>query len=125
MNLKFYNILPPPIRYLEKWRLCIWHCCMFAESNRTAPNSTKFHINENFDYYFVKWVLALEISDTPINYAWLNSPTIVLCFLDSVEAQYWLFKSACLPTYYFFRLPSRLLFKLFQDQHSGGCDFDF
>ena len=44
MNSKFYNTLPPPIRYLEKWKFCIWHCSMFAESNRTVPNSTELKI---------------------------------------------------------------------------------
>ena len=44
MNSKFYNTLPPPIRYLEKWKFCILHGPMFAESNRTVSNSTKMKI---------------------------------------------------------------------------------
>ena len=52
-----------------------------------------------------KWqcIFVLEIGGTPINYAWLNSPTIVLCFLDSLEVQFMLFVSACLLKYYFLR----------------------
>ena len=55
---------------------------MFVESNRTGPNSTKMKI-------FIAILLGAYCSNrfggTPINYAWFNSPTIVLCFLEIVE----------------------------------------
>ena len=44
MNPKFYNTLPSTIRYLKKWKFCMWHCRMFSESNRTVPNSVKLKI---------------------------------------------------------------------------------
>ena len=107
MNSKLHTILPPPIRSQEMWKFCIWHCPMFVESNRTVPNSTKMTI-------FIVILLGAYSSDgtggTPIIYAWLNSPTIILCFLDIVEAQFWcgwksgLFLSVCLLECYFFRL---------------------
>ena len=43
-------------------------------------NCAKLHKNENFDYYFVRCILALEIQGSPINYVWLNSSAIVLFF---------------------------------------------
>ena len=45
----------------------------------------------------------------------VQQPTIVLCFLYNVEAQFQLFVSVCLLKHYFFRLLSRILFKSFQD----------
>ena len=45
---------------------------------------------------------------------------MVLCFLDKVETQFRLFVSACLLKHYFFRLPSRLLLKSFQNLALGG-----
>ena len=128
MNSKLHTTLPPPIRSQEKWKFCIWHCPMFVESNRTVPNSTKMTI-------FIAILLGAYscngIGGTPINYAWLNSPTIILCFLDIVDAQFrcgWkreLFLLVSLLKYYFFRL-SRLLFKSFQDLASRGmCFFRF
>ena len=129
MNLKLHTTLPPPIRSQEKWKFCIWDCPMFVESNRTVPNSTKMTI---FIAILLGAYSSNGIGGTPINYAWLNSPTIILCFLDIVEAQFrcgWkreLFLSVCLLKYYFFRLSSRLLFKSFQDLASRGmCFFRF
>ena len=90
-----------------------------------ATELSQFHKNEDCDYYFVRSAPVLENGGTPINNAWLNSPTIVLCFLDSVEAQFRLLVSACLLKYYFFRLPSRLLFKSFQDLAFRGMSFWF
>ena len=129
MNSKLHTTLPPPIRSQEKWKFCIWDCPMFVESNRTVPNSTKMTI------FIAIWLGAYSsngIGGTPINYAWLNSPTIILCFLDIEEAQFrfgWkrgLFPSVCLLKYYFFRLSSRLLFKSLQDLASMGmCFFQF
>ena len=103
-----------------------WHCPMFIESNRTVPNPTKM---TNFIAILLGAYCTNGIGGTPINYAWLNSPTIILCFLDIVEAQFrcgWkreLFLSVCLLKYYFFRLSSRLLFKSFQDLASRGMCF--
>ena len=121
--------LPPPVRFQENWKFCIWHCPMFVESNRTVPNSTKMTI---FIAIWLGTYSSNGIGGTPINYAWLNSPTIILCFLDIDEAQFqcgWkreLFLSVCLLKYYFFRLSSRLLFKSFQDLASRGmCFFRF
>ena len=72
------------------------------------------------------------IVGTPINYAWLNSPTIIFCFLDIVESHFqcgWkreLFLSVYLLKYYFFRLSSRLLSKSFLDLvYSGMCFFRY
>ena len=48
MNSKFYKALPPPIRYLEKWKFCIWHCPVFSESNRTElPQTPKIISGSN------------------------------------------------------------------------------
>ena len=44
-------------------------------------------------------------------------------FLDSVEAQFQFFVPVCLLKYYFFRLPSRLLFKSLQGLAFRECDF--
>ena len=90
--------LPPSISYLEKWKFSIWYCPMFAES-RTVPNSTKIKCLITILLYAYS---SLRMVVPPINYAWLNYPTIVLCFLDKVEAQFWLFVSACLLKCYFF-----------------------
>ena len=126
MNSKLHSTLPAPIRSHEKWKFCIWHCPMFVESNRTVPNSTKMTI---FIAILLGAYSSNGIGGTPINYAWLNSPTIILCFLDIVEAQFrcgWkreLFLSVCLLKYYFFRLSSRLLFKSFQDLACRGMCF--
>ena len=106
-----FRTLPPHIRYLEKWKFGIWNCPMFAEHNRTVPNSTKMKILITI---LLGGYLSLRLVVPPINYAWLNSPAIVLCFLDSEEIQFYLLISACLPKYYFVRLSSRLLFKSFQ-----------
>ena len=126
MNSKLHTTLTPPIRSQKKWKFCIWHCPMFVESNRTVPNSTKMTI---FIAIWLGTYSSNGIGGTPINYAWLNSPTIILCFLDIDEAQFqcgWkreLFLSVCLLKFYFFRLSSRLLFKSFQDLASKGCAF--
>ena len=56
---------------------------MFVESNRTVTNSTKMII------LIAIWLGAYSsngIGGTPINYAWFNSPTIILYFLDVLEA---------------------------------------
>ena len=112
------------LRKSEKF--CIWICPMFVESNRIIPNSTKM---TSFIAILLGRYSSNGIGGTPINYAWLNSPTIILCFLDIVEAQFrcgWkreLFLSVCLLKYYFFRLSSRLLFKSFQDLACRGMCF--
>ena len=128
MNSQLHT-LPPLIRSQEKWTFCIWHCPMFVESNRTVSNSTKMTI---FIAILLGAYSSNVIGGTPINYAWLNSPTIILCFLNIVEAQFrcgWkreLFLSMCLLKFYFFKLSSRLLFKSFQDLASWGmCLFRF
>ena len=54
MNSKFHITLPPPVRSQEKRELCIWHCPMFVESNRTVPNSSK---NDSFHRDFVRRIL--------------------------------------------------------------------
>ena len=112
MNSKLYRTLPPPIRYLEKWKICIWHCPMFAESNRTVSNSRKMTILITI---LLGEYSSLRLVVPPINYAWLNTTTIVLCFSDSVETQFRLFLLVFLPRNRFFRLSSRLLLKSFQD----------
>ena len=126
MNSKLHTTLSPPIRSQEKWKFCIWDYPMFFESNRSVPSSTKMTIS-------IAILLGVYSSNgtggTPVNYAWLNSPTIILCYLDIAEAQFWcgwkreLFLSVCLLKYYFFRLSSRLLFKSFQDLASRGMCF--
>ena len=126
MNLKLHITLPSPIRSQKKWKFCIWDCPMFIESNRTVPNSTKMTISITI---LLGACSSNRIGGTPINYAWLNSPTIILCFLDIAEAQFqcgWkreLFLSVCILKYYFFRLSWRLLFRSFQDLTSRGCAF--
>ena len=129
LNSKLHTTIPPHIRSQEKWKFCIWDCPMFVESIRTVPNSTKMTISIAI---LLGAFSSNGIGGTPINYAWLYSPTIILCFLDIVEAQFpcgWtreLFLSVCLLKYYFFRLSSRLLFKSFQDLASRGmCFFRF
>ena len=126
MNLKLHTTLPPSIRSQEKWKFCIWHCPIIV---RTVPNSTKMTI---FIAILLGAYSSNGIGGTPINSAWLNSPTIILCFMDIVKAQLrcgWkrgLFLSVCLLKYYFFKLSSRLLFKSFQDLASRGmCFFRF
>ena len=122
MNPKLHTTLPPPIRSYEKWKFFIWDCPMFFESNRTVPNSTKITI---FIAILLGAYSSNGISGTPINYAWLNSPTKIL-FSGYSEVQFrcgWkkeLFLSVCLLKYYFFRLSSRLLFKSFQNLASRG-----
>ena len=126
MNSKLHTTLPPPIRSHEKWKFCIWHCPMFVESSRTVPNSTKMTI---FIAILLGAYSSNGIGGTPINYAWLNSPTIILCFLEIVEALCrcgWkreLFLSVYILKYYFFQLSSRLLFKLFHDLASRRMYF--
>ena len=91
-------------------------CLVIAESNSTIPN---FQTASN-----AYWFLRLMVS--PINYAWLNSLAIVLCFSDSVEVQFrcgWnreLFISACLLKSHFFRLSARLFLESFQDLDFRG-----
>ena len=104
MNSKLYTTLPPPIRSQEKWKVCISHCAIFFESNRTASNSTELTI---FIAILLGAYSSNGIGGIPINYVWLNSPTIILCSLDIVEAQFqsgwkWeLFLSVCLLKIYF------------------------
>ena len=80
---------------------------MFVESNRTVPNSSIMTI---FIAILLGAYSSNVIGGTPINYGCLNSLTIILCFLDIVEAQFrcgWkreLFLSVCLLKYYFFRV---------------------
>ena len=85
--------------------LGIWKSWNFLFGITLEQNCPKLHKIENFDCYFVRCVLALTISGILLDYAWLNGPTIVLCFLDSVDAQFRLID--CLLKCYFFRLPSR------------------
>ena len=85
--------------------LGIWRSWNFVFGIILEQNCPKLHKNENFDYYFVRCVLALTVGGILLDYAWLNGPTIVLCFLDSVDAQFRLID--CLLKCYFFRLPSR------------------
>ena len=129
MNSKLHTTLPPLIRSQEKRKFRIWHCPVFVESNRTVPNFTKMTISIAIllGAYF-----SSGIGGTPINYARSNSPTIILYFLDFIEAQFrcgWkreLFLSVALLKYYFSRLSSRLLLKSFQDPASRGmCFFRF
>ena len=122
INSKLHTTLPPPIRTQEKWKFCIWHCS-------TVPNSTKMIV---FIAILLDAYSSNGIGGTPVNYAWLNSRTIILCFLDIVETQFrcgWkrgLFLLVCLLNYYFFRVSSRLLFKSFQDlAFRGMCFFWF
>ena len=123
INAKLHTTLPPPVRSQERWKFCIWHCPMFVKSNRTAPNFRKMTI---FIAILLDAYFSNVIGGTPINSAWLNIHTIILCFLDIGEAQFqcgWkreLFLSVCLLKFYFFRLSSRLLFKSFQDLASRG-----
>ena len=107
INSKFYNTLPLPIRYMEKWKFCIWQCPLFAESNRAVRKSMKMAL---FITILLGAYSSLRLVLAPINYTWLNSHTIVLCFLDSADAQFRLFVPACLLKYYFFKLPLRLFF---------------
>ena len=58
---------------------------MFVESNRTVQNSTKMTI---FIAILLGAYSSNGIGGTPKNYAWLNSSTIVLCFLNIVETQF-------------------------------------
>ena len=55
---------------------------MFGESNGTVLNSTKMTILIAISLCAYS---SYEIGGTPINYTWLNSPTIILCSLDIVE----------------------------------------
>ena len=72
---------------------------MFVESNRTVSNSTKMTISIAI---LLGAYSSNGIGGTPINYPLLNSPTIILCFLDIAEAEFrcgWkreLFLSVCL-----------------------------
>ena len=103
MNSKLYTILPPSISSQKKWKICICHCPMFFESNKTVSNSTKLTI-------FIAILLGAYSSNdtggTPINYVWLNSPSVIFCSLDIVETQFrrgwkWeLFLSVCLLKYF-------------------------
>ena len=85
--------------------LGIWKSWNFLFGITLEQNCPKLHKIENFDCYFIRCVLALTISGILLDYAWLNGPTIVLCFLGSVDAQFRLID--CLLKCYFFRLPSR------------------
>ena len=58
---------------------------MFVESNRTVPNFTKMTI---FILILLGAYSLNGIGGTPIDDAWLNSPTIILYFLDIVEVQF-------------------------------------
>ena len=84
-NSKLRTTLPPPIRFQEKWKFCIWDCPIFVESNRTVPNSTKMTISITI---LLGAFSSNGIGGTTINYAWLNSSNIILCFLDIAEAQF-------------------------------------
>ena len=114
MNLKLHTTLPPSIRSQEKWKFCTRHCPIIV---KIVPNSTKMTI---FIAILLGAYSSNGIGGTPINYAWFNSPTIILCFLDIAEAQFqcrWERKlfSVSSKILFLYRLSSRLLFKSFED----------
>ena len=105
---------------------CLLRATELSHRAREQQNSTNMTI---FIAILLGAYSSNGISGIPINYAWLNSPTIILCFLDIVEAQFrrgWkreLFLSVRFLKYYFFRLSSRLFFKSFQDLASRRMCF--
>ena len=102
-----FTTLPLEKRYFVFEEILYLACPMFAESKRTVLNSWTF------------WLLFCYVCAHPWNWWYSNKLCIVefshnsSAFLDSVEAQFLLFLSACLQKYYFFRLPSRHLFESF------------
>ena len=76
INSKLYTALPPPIRYLEKWKF-VFSITLYCWEQQNCP---KLHKNGNFHRYFVRCVLVLQIGGIPINYTLSTSLTIVLCF---------------------------------------------
>ena len=108
ISSKLYITLPPSIRSQKKWKMCICHCSIFFESNRTVSNSTKLTI---FIALLLGTYSSNDIGATPINYVLLNSPSVIFCSLDIVETQsrrgwkWELFLLVCLLEYNFKTVP--------------------
>ena len=83
MNSKLYNFtLPPPIRYLGKRKLCIWHCPMVAGSNRTVPNFTKMTFLITIllgAYYLNKLCMVEQPHHSSVFFGQRRGPIPVVC----------------------------------------------